>query len=117
MIDFTQIRITNMSKHEVVIDFKNIVNKVNLPDENVRYEFECSGGDMNLKKEYNYIKINSTNVFKAVKELISPSISLEKSKTRHTNNFVEISAVGNIKDVKLVMNPIHHIVIKFHHQK
>lgn len=114
-IQITQIRVTNISKKDIEIDFNDIINGVDLSSKDILYNFEGVFQQELKKEEVHHIRITSTDVLKSLVKIIKPNVKLSEFKGR-TNKIINIPFKTKINQIKLIMSKMNHIVISFYHE-
>lgn len=115
----TQIRVTNLSKEEVEIDFKDIINGVDLSLGGIRYELDGDSDERedNRLKEACHLRMSSVDVVKSINKMIYPKIDLKDFRKRNWKNLIDIKINIKVEQVKLIINPKYHIILSFYYDK
>lgn len=111
----TQIRVTNTSKNEVEVDFKDIINKVDLSSKGIIYKFdgETDKRDDNKGKVAYFLRIESVDVIKSINKMIYPYIDLKEYKKPNWIGLIDITINLKAEQVKLIMNPKYYVILTF----
>jgi len=111
----TQIRITNKNKEKALVNFKDIVDNKTLLN-GLMYDFEGKDNNGMYRNEKAYFaRITSSGVLKSINRMVYPDIELKDYKQKN-DALVDVRMDVEIKDVKIIINPINHIVITFFHK-
>lgn len=107
----TQIRITNISNNEVEVNFNDLIESKDLTSKGIQYAFNSTTSITQAK----HIRISSTDVFKSIIKITSHTIKIKDYEQRFTNKIINIPVKIDIKDFKIIIDKMNHIVITFFH--
>jgi len=117
MVTANQIRITNVGNDKQEVSLSDIMKGLDLEDKSIKYNFESGTKAEDLDNDFFSINISSTDVFRAVDKFVNPNLEIKDFRSKFTNHKIDIPARGKQSEIKLMLNPISHVVLRLIYQK